>query len=124
MHQPVEEPKVKMVFVYGTLKRGKNNNHVMMRANGRFVGNHETAPVYRMYRLGGFPGVVEDGYSSIKGEVFEVDTLEPLDRLESYPSFYDRKLIDTEYGPAWMYILGKNHRAISHLPIVVSGTWE
>ena len=124
MHQPVENTFVKMVFVYGTLKQGFSNHHVMKRANGRFVGTHNTDPWYTMIKMGTFPGVVVGGETSIKGEVFEVDSLVPLDRLEGYPSFYNRRLIETDYGPAWMYILADRHKNVDMYVKVVSGKWE
>ena len=124
VHQFVENPLVKMVFVYGTLKQGFSNHHVMKRANGRFVGTHNTDPWYTMIKMGTFPGVVVGGETSIKGEVFEVDSLVPLDRLEGYPSFYNRRLIETDYGPAWMYILADRHKNVDMYVKVVSGKWE
>ena len=124
MHQPVENTFVKMVFVYGTLKQGFSNHHVMKRANGRFVGTHNTDPWYTMIKMGTFPGVVVGGETSIKGEVFEVDSLVPLDRLEGYPGFYNRRLIETDYGPAWMYILADRHKNVDMYVKVVSGKWE
>ena len=92
------------VFVYGTLKRG-HGNHLLLCAS-RFLGECHTPPVYSLHDLGFFPGLVSGGQTSITGEVYEVndDTLEALDVLEGYPRFYDRELIDTPYGAAWVYV--------------------
>lgn len=72
-----------LIFVYGTLKRGRSNHGYM---NGqRFVGEARTAPLYRLYDLGGYPGLVTSPEGlSIHGEIWEVDTesLSKLDRLE------------------------------------------
>lgn len=72
-----------LVFVYGTLKRGGENHGWIDKQ--RFVGEACTAPIYRMYDLGGYPGMVRssDGIS-IQGEVWEVDEtgLTRLDILE------------------------------------------
>jgi gamma-glutamylaminecyclotransferase len=72
------------VFVYGTLKRGCCN-HDWMRGQ-RFVGEVWTQPCYRLFDLGGYPGLIldEDAGYAVFGEVWEVDSagLKRLDLLE------------------------------------------
>jgi gamma-glutamylaminecyclotransferase len=73
------------VFVYGTLKRGLSN-HGWLRGQ-TFLGEAQTEPDYRLYKLGGYPGMVRvaDGAGlAIRGEVWEVDEagLAGLDMLE------------------------------------------
>lgn len=72
-----------LVFVYGTLKRGGENHGWI--GQQQFVAEACTVPLYRMYDLGGYPGMVraEDGIS-ILGEVWSVDEagLAKLDVLE------------------------------------------
>jgi len=73
-----------LVFVYGTLKRGGENHGWIERQ--RFVAEARTLPLYRLYDLGGYPGMVrvpQQGLS-IEGEVWEVDEtgLAKLDILE------------------------------------------
>lgn len=72
-----------LVFVYGTLKRGGENHGWIDKQ--RFVAEACTRALYRMYDLGGYPGMVHspDGIS-IEGEVWEVDEagLLRLDILE------------------------------------------
>lgn len=60
------------VFVYGTLKTGLSN-HGWLRGQ-RLLGRAVTEPRYRMFDLGGYPGLVEsaDGLP-IEGEVWEVE---------------------------------------------------
>lgn len=75
----------KLVFVYGTLKRGLSN-HGWMRGQ-TFLGEARTVPRYRMFDLGGYPGMVladEGEGGAIEGEVWAVDEegLRGLDRLE------------------------------------------
>lgn len=119
-----DDDEVSMVFVYGTLKRSFGNHRTMMKANGRFVGEHTTDPSFTMVSLQSYPAVIEGGNTSIVGEVFEVDTIYPLDVLEGFPSFYNRVLIDTPYGPAWMYVLARAHENIKHYTRVVDGVWR
>jgi gamma-glutamylaminecyclotransferase len=63
-----------LVFVYGTLKRGMSN-HRWLRGQ-RFVDESRTLPSYRMYDLGGYPGLVKTQQNkglAIEGEVWAVD---------------------------------------------------
>lgn len=86
---------MKRVFVYGTLKKGHGNNRVL--GNSTFLGEAITcADGFFMYTNGGFPYVLRNGSFFIKGELYEVtsdEVLRGLDRLEGYPSHYDRILI-------------------------------
>ncbi|MEN3941907.1 gamma-glutamylcyclotransferase family protein [Prosthecobacter sp. SYSU 5D2] len=73
-----------LLFLYGTLKRG-GSNHGYMRGQ-RFVAEARTVPRYKLYDLGGYPGMVlaDTGGLSITGEIWEVDNdgLARLDELE------------------------------------------
>ncbi|MDZ4289101.1 MAG: gamma-glutamylcyclotransferase family protein [Prosthecobacter sp.] len=73
-----------LVFVYGTLKRNGSNHHCL--ADQRFIGDAATKPLFRLYDLGGYPGMVSDFQTgvSVSGEVWEVDAscLKQLDLLE------------------------------------------
>lgn len=114
----------KMVFVYGLLKEGYKGHVAMERANARYVGEHTTEDKYFMYDLGAYPGVVYGGVTAIKGEVWEVDLLSPIDRYEGYPYNFDRTLIETPYGPAWMYTVGPTNVAgISKFDRIHTGRW-
>ena len=108
-----------LVFVYGTLKKGQPNYPVMERAKGKFIGHFGTDPEFTMYDLGAYPAVSNGGNTSIKGEIYAVEDIKPLDWLEGYPEFYDRHQIDTHYGPAWIY----TYHPDESLPIVINGYW-
>ncbi|MBN8422815.1 MAG: gamma-glutamylcyclotransferase [Verrucomicrobia bacterium] len=87
-----------LVFVYGTLKRG-GSNHAWIEKQ-QFVAEARTAPLYRLYDLGGYPGMVraEDGIS-IQGEVWSVDEegLIKLDVLEDTDGGeYERVIVPLE----------------------------
>lgn len=113
-----------LVFVYGTLKRNERNFFVMRdHSNGRYVGECSTSPEYSMINLGFYPAVLSGGVHSIKGEVFEVDDLAALDHLEGYPNHYDRKMIDTPFGPAWMYYMTRTYHNCKY-PLITSGEWS
>ena len=74
-----------LLFVYGTLKRG-GVNFALIR-DQRFVGEAVTAPRYRVYDLGPYPGLVrDDAYGlAVAGELWEVSAcaLGELDDFET-----------------------------------------
>ena len=102
-----------LVFVYGTLKRDGCNSSVMKKALGVYKCKALTLPVYDMISLGGFPSMVMRGNKRVAGEAYEVENIEPIDFLEGFPSFYDRRQINLTliYKPtprksmAWAYFI-------------------
>ncbi|MCG8025700.1 MAG: gamma-glutamylcyclotransferase [Candidatus Thiodiazotropha endolucinida] len=111
---------IELVFVYGTLRRGETNHHLLHGA--QFCGEHMTRPHYRMLHLGTYPGVVKGGSTAIHGEIYRVNRKQfiQLDRLEAYPALYNRKLIPTRWGKAWIYLYRGNRNA---RPVIPSGNW-
>lgn len=108
------------VFVYGTLRQGEVNAYLLEGA--RFLGEHKTLPKYQMYDLGAYPGLVSGGSTAIIGEVYEVDRNQfaRLDQLEAYPQLYDRQLIPTQWGMAWVYLY---RASLAGRKYVVEGDW-
>src|SRR4051812_27023287 len=74
-----------LIFVYGSLMKGFGN-HTLLR-DATFVKEGLTLPEYTLISLGSFPGVLPDGTTSIKGEVYEVNlkVRDRLDQLEGHP---------------------------------------
>lgn len=87
-----------LVFTYGTLKKGYGNNRLL--ANEEFVGKATTKPLYRLYNLGAFPGLIEDEKTGkiIHGELWRISdkTMRRLDLLEGHPNFYRREFLEIE----------------------------
>ena len=108
------------VFVYGTLKQGFHNAFYLQ--NARFLGEFVTDPVYSMYNFGTYPAVSELGKTAIKGEVYEISQaqLESIDRLEWCPEFYQRVMIQTSFGEAWMYVVSEQ---LCVDKINIAGNW-
>lgn len=107
------------VAVYGTLRYGFNNHKLLMKSN--FLGKTKTEPIFTMY--GNFiPWVSNGGSTAITVEVYEIDTetFKQLDWLEGYPNYYDRRLINTEFGEAWIYFI--DHRK-NYENVIESGDW-
>ena len=86
------------IFVYGTLKRGCKNHHWL--AGQRFIAEARTQPIYRLYDMGGYPGMIRaDNGVAVEGEIWEVDAggLARLDVLEDIEGGeYERVLLELE----------------------------
>lgn len=109
-----------LVAVYGSLRKGKGN-HVIL-GDSTYLGT-ERIKGFDMFSLGAYPYVMPESDNSIVVEVYEVDsdsTGKSLDRLEGYPSYYDRKLIQTTHGEAWIYFINEY---IDGTPFVDGGDW-
>jgi gamma-glutamylcyclotransferase (GGCT)/AIG2-like uncharacterized protein YtfP len=82
-----------LLFVYGTLKRGGSNHHVL--ASEKFLAFARTQPGYRMFDVGGHPGLVPDSTAThaIEGELWEVRdaALAALDEFEGVDENYYRR---------------------------------
>jgi len=97
-----------LIFVYGTLRKGFGNHHLL--ENAEFLGTGRTKEKYKM-TANGIPFVSKsEPVSYIIGEVYEVDkkTLKRLDRLEGHPDWYKREKVKIilETGKeveAWIY---------------------
>lgn len=94
------------IFVYGTLMRGMGNHHLM--EGSRFLSIARTKDRFAMFAAG-VPFVNPDeALSTIFGELFEVPTVEildKLDRLEGHPDWYIRtpctiEVADVEQEPS------------------------
>ena len=109
------------VFVYGTLRRGQPNHHLLDRAP---IATTRTRPEFDLVSLGAFPAMVAGGCTAVVGEVYEVDgrTLRALDRLEGHPRFYERRAIRLEDGHAVLAYLLSPEQARGR-PRIPSGDW-
>jgi len=109
------------VFVYGTLLADEVNNHLL--AGAELLGPHRTEPCFTLFSLGAYPGVARCGGTAVAGEVYRVGArgLGMLDRLEDFPRLYDRILIPSPYGRAWIYLY---RGRIDGRPVIRSGDWR
>jgi len=92
-----------LIFVYGTLKKGECNHHVLEQSE--CLGLFETEPNYQLYDHDDYPGLAH-GSNSINGEIYRIDdkTLSQLDVLEDVSVDFHREQIETPYGNAWVYM--------------------
>ena len=117
------------VIVYGTLKKGESNHHWMKQAKGKYLGNTEIQGyVIKCIKEYPYPfAMVDDKKSrftnSLCGEVYEVEDkgIKVLDTLEGYPGYYDRTLVDTVYGKAWIYYVHELPKTTGE--IVTTSEW-
>ena len=85
------------VFVYGSLKKDFKF-HYLLEDQSIFIGKGKTLEKFSLFKYKNydFPYMKDLPCKRIKGELYEIDskTLEDLDLLEGYPTFYNRKQID------------------------------
>ena len=99
------------IFVYGTLKRNFIATGLNRFPEADYIGGAVTTDAkYTLYDLGRFPAAMLDGDSHIKGEMWSLtdDLMKVIDYYEGYPSLFDRTMIDTSAGQAWMYHLSSS----------------
>jgi gamma-glutamylaminecyclotransferase len=91
---PNSGPNRSLLFLYGTLKRGKINHHLV--AGQRFVALAQTQPGFRLYELDGYPGMVaaSDDHDGVFGEIWQIDAtcLAVLDAFEGVPERLYRRV--------------------------------
>lgn len=103
-----------LVFVYGTLKKGRGNHSIL--GDATFIGKGVTVEdSYTMYN-GGYPMVTSDGKFHVSGELYDVDnpkTLKNLDLLEGHPNFFRRTdvsvRVNSDTFDAFMYTVPRHY---------------
>jgi gamma-glutamylaminecyclotransferase len=102
------------VAVYGTLKHGFSNCHLLEGAN--FKGNAKTKDRYPLL-VDGLPYLYDckDRGHHVELEVYDVtkEILRDLDALEGHPTFYKRKKIDVKMQDwstqsVWVYFINRD----------------
>ena len=106
------EPFREMLFVYGSLKKGFDNHHLLNK-HAKRIGKAITVSKFGMFEdsFGNYPYLIPVPQMRIHGELYEIhrkELLEKLDRFEGYPDYYEKKkiLVKTHRGTvrAFVYI--------------------
>lgn len=122
-------PEAQLFFVYGTLRRGDDNDITRLKPSPQFIGEATIAGT--MYHLGAYPGVALGGSNRIVGEVYAVSAeLETtLDAIESeypaQPDEYFKRAIRVQVAgqrcDCFVYEINPAYTASK--PIIASGDW-
>lgn len=116
-------------FVYGTLRRGDDNDINRLRPPPEFVG--EARIKGRMFHLGRYPGVLLGGAREVVGEVYAISAeLERvLDEIEElYPQqtneYFKRELsVEVAGRHIWCIVYEINPEVVEGKPEIASGDW-
>jgi len=110
------------VLVYGSLRKGKHNHSYFLK-DAALLGQGKVKG-FSMFSLGAFPFITPSEDDAIVAEAYEVDDagLSSLDRLEGYPSFYNRMEVGMEDSElrGWIYYMDKPKTSS---PYVEGGDW-
>jgi gamma-glutamylcyclotransferase (GGCT)/AIG2-like uncharacterized protein YtfP len=93
---------MKYFFIYGTLKKGMRNHHILKKLNAIFIAEVETTNLFSMFDLGnGFPYVQDNPGNGliIQGELYILEEgiqEKLLDEFEGVPNLYKKGTIDVE----------------------------
>ena len=112
------EPFREMLFVYGSLKKGFDNHHLLSK-HAKRIGKAITMSKFGMFEdsFGNYPYLIPVPQMRIHGELYEIhrkELLEKLDRFEGYPDYYERKkiLVKTHRGTVRAFVYIQPHTAI------------
>lgn len=117
------------VFVYGTLRRGDDNDITRLSPAPRWVGAARIPGT--MYHFGRYPGVLLGGPGEVQGEVYEISPqLERmLDEIEElYPqqtNEYAKRDISVQVAGRTLacIVYEINPALVAGKPVIASGDW-
>ena len=95
-----EELFSELLFVYGSLKKGFDN-HNLLNKYAKRLGKARTVKKFSMYEdsFGNYPYIVDEPYSKIKGELYQItraELMQKIDEFEGAPDYYIRKKIEVK----------------------------
>lgn len=103
------EPFHELLFVYGSLKKGFDNN-ILLEKSTRRLGKASTVGKFAMFEdsFGNYPYLINKPINRISGELYKIQRKELLDRIDEFegvPDYYKRKRIKvkTHEGVCFAY---------------------
>ena len=117
------------VFVYGTLRKGEDNDINRLRPSPCLVG-HGSVPG-TLYHLGRYPGLVLSGRTAVQGEVYQItpELERVLDEIEEvYPQRsdeYSKQLVPVQVNglELWCLVYVINPSRLPGMPEMPCGDW-
>ncbi len=113
-----EEPFRELIFVYGSLKKGFDNHHLLSKHTKR-LGKAITVGKFGMFEdsFGNYPYLVPVPKMRIHGELYLIERKELLERLDEFegaPEYYERKkiLVKSHHGTQRAYVYIQPHASI------------
>ncbi len=87
-------------FTYGTFRQRECRHDILQKFKPEFLKTTTTAPEYKLFNLGSFPGMIENGDKEVIGELYNISegALSTLDMIEGHPAFFRRKEIKLSDG--------------------------
>lgn len=88
----------RLLFVYGSLKRGFCHHREL--AGAEFLGSARSRTGYRLVMHGQYPALLAGGSGVVHGELYRVSSalLAELDAFEGVPDLYQRTYVTLEDG--------------------------
>ncbi|MET0311829.1 MAG: gamma-glutamylcyclotransferase family protein [Burkholderiaceae bacterium] len=122
-------PASRHVFVYGTLRRGGDNDITRLQPAPRFIGTGSIPGA--MYHFGRYPGVLLGREGSVLGEVYAItpELEQTLDEIEElYPqqtNEYFKRDIKVRVGDEEIacIVYEINPSYVDGKPLIASGDW-
>jgi len=115
-----EEPFSELLFIYGSLKKGFDNHHLLSKYSKR-LGKAITVGKFGMFEdsFGNYPYLVPVPKMRIHGELYFIERrelLEKLDLFEGAPEYYERKkiLVKSHRGTQRAFVYIQPHATIPH----------
>jgi len=115
-----EEPFSELLFIYGSLKKGFDNHHLLSKYSKR-LGKAITVGKFGMFEdsFGNYPYLVPVPKMRIHGELYLIERrelLEKLDLFEGAPEYYERKkiLVKSHRGTQRAFVYIQPHATIPH----------
>lgn len=117
------------VFVYGTLRRGDDNDITRLTPAPRWVGEARIAGT--MYHFGRYPGVLLGGTGQVTGDVYEIspelervlDEIEELYPQQTNEYFKRRVTVQTAGRTVDCIVYEINAALVGGKPVIASGDW-
>jgi len=90
-----QQKNKKLLFVYGSLKQGFCNHNILDKRFCKKIGDAKTVKKFGMFidDFGNYPYLIDEPFSNIHGELYEIYAQELLDKLDEFEGTPDYEVI-------------------------------